>query len=97
MQRLRWFFVGVFSILLALGIALVVWISQARGFSARAEPTALEGWVARWARSAALPRDAGARQNPVANTPEVLAQARAHWADHCAACHANDGSGDTEM
>ena len=20
-----------------------------------------------------------------------------HWADHCAVCHANDGSGDTEM
>ena len=97
MQRLRWFFFGVFSIFLVLGIALVVWISQAQGFSARAEPTALEGQVARWARSAALPRDAGARQNPVANTPEVLAQARAHWADHCAACHANDGSGDTEM
>src|SRR5215471_5392802 len=22
---------------------------------------------------------------------------RAHWADHCASCHANDGSGDTFM
>jgi mono/diheme cytochrome c family protein len=21
----------------------------------------------------------------------------AHWADHCATCHANDGSGDTEL
>jgi mono/diheme cytochrome c family protein len=27
----------------------------------------------------------------------VLAAARAHWADHCASCHANDGSGQTEM
>jgi mono/diheme cytochrome c family protein len=27
----------------------------------------------------------------------VLADARAHWADHCAVCHANNGSGDTEM
>ena len=26
---------------------------------------------------------------------EVLADARAHWADHCAVCHANNGSGDT--
>jgi hypothetical protein len=33
----------------------------------------------------------------VPNTPEVLADARAHWADHCATCHANDGSGDTFM
>ena len=30
-------------------------------------------------------------------TPDVLDQARAHYADHCATCHANDGSGDTEM
>ena len=35
--------------------------------------------------------------NPIPNSPEVLAEARAHWADHCAGCHANNGSGDTEM
>ena len=40
-------------------------------------------------------RNARARSNPLENTPEVLAEARAHWADHCATCHANDGSGDT--
>jgi mono/diheme cytochrome c family protein len=28
---------------------------------------------------------------------EVIADGRAHFADHCAVCHANDGSGDTEM
>ena len=27
----------------------------------------------------------------------VLADGRAHWADHCATCHANDGSGRTEF
>jgi mono/diheme cytochrome c family protein len=46
---------------------------------------------------AALPAEARARTNPVAQTPEVLADASAHWADHCATCHANDGSGDTQM
>ncbi len=46
---------------------------------------------------AALPADAALRPNPVPNTPEVLAEARAHWADHCASCHANDGSGDSLM
>src|SRR5204863_6298374 len=30
-------------------------------------------------------------------TDDVLADGRAHWADHCAICHANDGSGQTEM
>jgi hypothetical protein len=38
-----------------------------------------------------------ARTNPVPNTPEVLVEARAHWADHCATCHANDGAGATPM
>ena len=47
--------------------------------------------------AAAMPPDASSRMNPVSNSPEVLEAARAHWADHCATCHANDGSGDTVM
>jgi mono/diheme cytochrome c family protein len=35
--------------------------------------------------------------NPVQPTPEVLEEALGHFADHCAACHANDGSGNTDM
>jgi hypothetical protein len=31
------------------------------------------------------------------DTSENQAEARAHWADHCAICHANNGSGDTEI
>ena len=53
--------------------------------------------MARRARSAALASDARTRANPVPDTPEVLAQGRAHWADHCAICHGNDGAGDTQM
>jgi mono/diheme cytochrome c family protein len=33
-------------------------------------------------------------RNPVAATAENLKDARLHFADHCAVCHANDGSGD---
>ncbi len=77
----------------AAGGAII--LHDARGFSASQPPGALERWIARRARSAALPSDARTRPNPVQNTPEVLAEARAHWADHCATCHANDGSGDT--
>jgi len=33
----------------------------------------------------------------VERSPEVIADGRAHFADHCAVCHANDGSGKTEM
>jgi len=37
------------------------------------------------------------RQNPLQPTDAVVEQAMDHYADHCATCHANDGSGDTEI
>jgi mono/diheme cytochrome c family protein len=95
MSRLKWFLFGaalVGVIAFALGRAV---LANAHGFSAAEQPSTVERWIARAARSAALPSDARARTNPLPNNPEVLAEARAHWADHCAACHSNDGSGDT--
>jgi mono/diheme cytochrome c family protein len=77
--------------------SVAVYAVYARGLSAREEPSRVEKWIARRVRMAAVPRDAENRANPVPNTPEVLAEARAHWADHCASCHGNDGSGDSMM
>jgi mono/diheme cytochrome c family protein len=57
----------------------------------------LERWIARQARGLAVPKDARNRENPVADSPQVQTDARAHWADHCAACHSNNGSGNVEM
>ena len=65
------------------------------GFSARTPPGAIEAYVARRLRLAAIPRQASAMKNPVSLDKDVLAAARAHYADHCASCHANDGGGDT--
>ena len=48
-------------------------------------------------RRLAIPRAAAAMNNSVARSPEVIAEGMAHYADHCASCHANDGSGATEM
>jgi len=70
-------------------------IRQSQGFSTRNQPTAMESWVAGKARAMAMPADAKSRTNPIPDSPEVLAEASAHWADHCFSCHANDGSGDT--
>jgi mono/diheme cytochrome c family protein len=47
----------------------------------------------RWA----TPRAMRNRTNPVQPTPDVINQALGHYADHCSTCHANDGSGDTEI
>lgn len=66
-----------------------------QGISARPQPTALETRVARAARHHLIPAQARATPNPVAATPEVLASGMAHFADHCASCHGNDGKGDT--
>jgi mono/diheme cytochrome c family protein len=67
------------------------------GFSTRSSPTVIEQGVARAARRMAIPAKAQRAANPVPFSPEVWAQSRAHFADHCANCHANDGSGQTEL
>lgn len=97
MRRSSWFLFGVcFAVLAALACG-IVFVQTAHGFSAREKPSRIEEVIARKARSIAIPADAKLRTNPIANSEEVLAEARAHWADHCASCHANDGSGETEI
>jgi mono/diheme cytochrome c family protein len=97
MHKISLFLAGALAVTVVALAAGGVFVMGARGFSARERPSALERWIARRVRSMAAPADAKERVNPVSNSPEVLAEARAHWADHCAGCHANNGSGDTEM
>lgn len=91
------------KVLLAIALALVVsavWIVVAMtrtGFSTHAEPTAIEVFIARTMRGFAVPPDLRDATNPIPLTPEVLETARAHWADHCAVCHGNDGKGETAI
>jgi mono/diheme cytochrome c family protein len=97
MYKLSLFLAGALTVIVVALAAGGVFVMGARGFSARERPSALEQWIARRARSMSAPTDARDRVDSVPNSPEVLAEARAHWADHCAGCHANNGSGDTEM
>src|SRR6266436_4665958 len=79
-----------------LGIVVAVAVSFLHdGLSARAKPSALEAMVARKARHLAIPSNARLTQNPVLASAEDLREARLHFADHCAICHGNDGSGET--
>jgi mono/diheme cytochrome c family protein len=85
-------------VIIVLGVcAIVVAAILHGGLSSRARPTNLEAMMARHARHLAIPAGARATPNPVAASPEVLRDARLHFADHCAVCHANDGSGSTMM
>jgi len=93
----RWFFLGVFSVCAVAVLTGLALLRQGRGFSTREQPTAMERWVAQKARALALPADAKSRMNPIERNSQVMEEARAHWADHCFSCHANDGSGDTTL
>src|SRR6266550_9020253 len=95
MKRRTWIVVGVVAALLLVAGTLVTTLRY--GFSAHDEPTAMERTVARTMRHWAAPSDLRGRKNPIPLTPEILAEARAHFADHCATCHGNDGKGKTEM
>ena len=92
---------GTLLILLGLvlfGIAVAISASVLHdGLSAKATPTRLEAFVARNARHLAIPWNARVAQDPVLDSPEIQREARLHFADHCAICHGNDGSGDTPI
>jgi len=84
-------------VLALIGVAAAILLAIHNGISARTEPTAVESLIARSVRHLAVPLAARKLRNPVPLTSASLGQGRAHFADHCASCHANDGSGKTEM
>jgi mono/diheme cytochrome c family protein len=88
---------ALLALLLVVVGAIGIWYLMSTGLSAREEPGTLEAAAARRARTLAVARHARSLQNPVAYSDAVVAAGRAHFADHCAVCHANDGSGDTQM
>ena len=90
------------ALLIIVGVGVLfgvvmVFVITSRGISAKAEPGVMETVIARTMRGLAIPRGERDLKNPIANSDAVFAAGLAHWADHCAACHGNDGSGDTEI
>lgn len=96
MTRIGQLGVALVAVGLLAGVAVPLSIIS-RGVSARDEPTAAEAFMARRLRRLATPSHLHTATNPVPLTAEVLASARAHFADHCASCHGNDGRGQTSM
>jgi hypothetical protein len=92
------FKLAILVILVGLLIGLAAFVYTLRyGLSAHDKPTAIEAFIAARMRHWSVSSDLHNARNPLPLTPEVLAEARAHFADHCAVCHANDGQGKTEM
>jgi mono/diheme cytochrome c family protein len=97
LRSLVFWLVAVVLVVVIAAAVLMVFLMVRRGFSARDEPSWAEKAVARRVRSLAVPARARNAENPLPPSPEVLADARGHFADHCAVCHANDGSGRTTI
>ena len=90
------------AFLLLAGVALLLGgiggiAFMGTGFSARPAPGSLETFGALTVRNLAIRMKARGLNNPVDRSPEAVASGREHFADHCASCHANDGSGNTTI
>lgn len=86
------------SALVAIPLAAIAWI-VVHGVSARDQPTPVEEVLARGLRHLAIPAAQREAVNPVpwARSQGAIEEGMAHWADHCAQCHGNDGRGQTPM
>ena len=89
--------VGAIAIVAALLLTGALGYVRATGLRARATPGRLETRVARTVRSFAVSASDRDRANPVARSEDAIQAGLEHFADHCALCHANDGSGLTDF
>ena len=96
MKKLLRIFAVPAVLCLLVGGGTMLWL-QGRGVSAREQPSWIEARAALFMRGWMIPSTYKGLQNPISNTQEHFVAAREHFADHCASCHGNDGSGNTEM
>lgn len=85
-------------LLTLVGVAVValmgIGVFLRHGFSARVAPSRAEARIARIARSVAMPREYKDMKNPSSQN-DSADEAKRHYVNHCASCHAIDGSGNT--
>jgi mono/diheme cytochrome c family protein len=88
--------VGSLVTLAVVAAAGLIYV-RASGLRATPPPPAIEERIARSLRRFAVPSADALRTNPVPLSEAALAEGLAHYADHCASCHAIDGSGSTAL
>jgi mono/diheme cytochrome c family protein len=92
MRRIAWLAAG-----LAAGVIVALAWVRGAGIGTRRDPFFLEARVARASWRWLVPPRTRDTANPVPATAAELTAGREHWADHCAGCHGNDGSGETTL
>lgn len=85
------------SLIVIIGGIVTFSYVKKRGFSARVDPNPLEEAFALTVRKLVTPSAFLEMKNPLPESPVYLAEARTHYADHCAVCHGVDGSGKTKI
>jgi mono/diheme cytochrome c family protein len=88
---------GIAILLVIAAAMLMAFRLRQTGLSTRTLPGPFERLAAKQIRAWLVPASARKATNPLHASAEILKQGMDHWADHCATCHANNGSGDTEM
>ena len=91
-RRLAWGLVAA-GVVALIGAMFV----RGSGISSRRSPLPAEERLARAAWRFLVPRASREEANPVPDSAEVRQAGLEHFADHCASCHANNGSGDTDI
>ena len=87
----------IIGLVIVAGLLIgILWLLPG-AIRAKGKPSEWEISMARLARHFATPSQWRDATNPVSPTPEVMTNALHHFANHCATCHANDGSGKTLM
>lgn len=89
------FSVALLLLLLIVGCALYAMHMVHRGFSTRFAPSGAEATMAMSMRDIAIPTRYKKLKNPLTPTSQTVHDGMMHYADHCAICHANNGSGET--
>jgi len=90
-----WKVASLILIVLAVAAAGYGSILVRRGFSALETPSAIEEFAATTARKIAVPSAYRQIRNHIMPSTENIRASMAHFSDHCATCHSNDGGGQT--
>ena len=96
MRRVVIWLLGIVALALVVAVVGLTYV-RVTGLSARAKPSDAETGLARAVRSFAISGSDRSRANPVARSDEAIRAGLEHFADHCAVCHGNDGSGTTNF
>ncbi len=97
-RRRRGIAIALLCLLILIGVfSGWMWLRNADSFSASAKPTAVESFLARWARRLATPKKVEEMKNPLPATEANILAGADHYGDHCAVCHGENGDGKTDF